>query len=516
MKTINKLKRYCNQMLFDYTIVDDVLTVDGVNYFIIDEDQTLFDEDLNFMPAVLDDHEYVIFNFCGRFYTHKVGEDVEMKEFKYVGKAKQNLETKSFLGIHSGQELMNGMSLYKDWIKKAKFLGVETLGICEHKTLRGALLFQIECKKNGIKSILGLSIPVEHKGEEFNVKLYAQNFQGWLNLLKFNSIVNVEGKVFVGLQDLKDNLEGLFLVVDPKTTPFEIALNDLPTDFYQLETVEFINESEDQEFLKNFEKYIKSELEPISITDAYYLEAEDYEIREIVWTMNKTFDVRTRNQYFKNKDQYAKEFISLFEDGNQDHYVRLYKQAITNENYLISKCNFQYDTDTRHLPRYVMTEEEANEYETNEDLFIGLVKKGFSEKNITDPQKYIDRLKVEIEVLKQGDVVDYFLALHDIIRYAKSEGMITGIGRGSAGGSLVAYLLDIIKVDPLEFDLFFERFLNSGRMGEYQDRPSFTFVGEDGKEIVIAEGSIVKVMRNGKEKNLFVQEVAEGDEILIY
>lgn len=503
-------------MLIDYEITDDVITVNGTDYFIVDENQTLFDEDLNFMPAILDECTHAIYFFCGRWYVQKEGEVVDMKEFKYIGKAKQNLETKSFLGIHSGQELMNGMYLYKSWIEKAKFLGVETLGIIEHKTLRGALMFQKECAKNNIKSIIGLSVPVSYGTEEFNVKLYAKDFQGWLNLLKFNSLLNVEGKNYLSIQDIKDNLEGLFLVVDPKTTPFEVAIKYLHFDYYQLETVEFSNENEDADFLRNFEKYIRSPKEPISITDAYYLEKEESEIRNVLNTIGKSFDVRTNNQYFKNRDQYASEFIQMFEDENQSHWVALYKKAIANENHLIENCNFKYDTDTRHLPRYVMTEEEQKEYSTNEDLFIGLIKKGFVKKGITDTQKYIDRLKVEIDVLKAGDVVDYFLSLHDIIRYADSEKMITGIGRGSAGGSLVAYLLGIIHVDPLEFDLFFERFLNSGRMGEYQDRPNFVFEGEDGKEINIPEGSIVKIMRNGKEKNVFVQDVIEGDEILIY
>lgn len=504
-------------MLIDYEfIAEEIIVVNEVYYYIVPEDQVLFNEDMDFMPVLPDEIENCIFYFCGRWYTHKDGEDVTMKEFRYIGKAKQNLPTKSFLAVHSAQELMNGIGTYKQWVEKAKFLGVETLGLMEHKTLRGALMFQNTCKANGIKPILGLSIPIAYEDTDFNVKLYVKDFQGWQNLLFFNTLLNVEGKNLISIEELTEHLEGLFLVIDPKTTPFNVALDILPTDYYQLETVEFMNADDDKEFLKNFEKYLRSELSPISITDAYYLEKSDFEIREVLWLMNKSFDSKTNNQYFKSKDQYASEFINMFESENQEHWVKIYKEAVANEIYLIQNCNFTYDTDTRHLPKYEMTKEEKLQYFDNEDLFIGLIKKGFAERNIKDSERYIDRLKTEIDVLKQGDVIDYFLSLHDIIRYAKSENMLTGIGRGSAGGSLVAYLLGIIQVDPLDFDLFFERFLNSGRMGEYEDRPCFTFESDEGAEITIPEGAIVKVLRDGKERNVFVQDVIEGDEILKY
>lgn len=513
-KTIQKLERYLKKSLIEYSIEEDTLTVNEINYEIIEEGEKLFDEEFEFIPKI---EENAIFLFGGRWFTHKAGEEIELNEFRYIGKAVQKLPTKSFLGIHSGYELMNGVGLYKDWIKKAKFLGIEALGICEFKTLRGALLFQNECKKNNIKPIIGMSFPVKGK-EEFIVKMYVKDFQGWLNLLKFNYILNVSQKSFISLEELKTNIEGLFLVIDPKSTNFDEMdnLSDIEKDIYfQLDPVEFSSISEDKSFLNNFEKFLKSSFNPISITDAYYLEKEDSVIREQLWSINKSFDVRTKNQYFKNRDQYAGELINMFEKESK-HWIKLASAAFENEAYLIENCNFIYDTDTRHLPKYVMTMEESVKYKTNEDLFIGLLTKGFKEKNITERAKYMSRLKTEIDVLKAGNVIDYFLSLHDIIRHAKEKKMLTGIGRGSAGGSLVAYLLGIIQVDPLEFDLLFERFLNSGRMGEYQNRPSYTLIGDDGQEVILSEGALVKILRKGIEKNVFIEDVEEGDELLKY
>jgi DNA polymerase-3 subunit alpha len=347
----------------------------------------------------------------------------------------------------------------------------------------------------------------------YDVKLYAKDFQGWLNLLKFNTIINVDLKINVPVTTLENNKEGLFIVVDPKSMDYN-NVNELDVDFYQLDTVNFLNADRDEKYIDNLELFIASDIEPIGITDAFYLESQDFKTRESLWTINKAFDDKTDNQYFKSKSQYAGELLNMF-DSQDKSWIELYKKAIKNEAALVEDCNFSYDTDTRHLPRYIMTDEESENFDTNEQLFMHIVKKGFNDRNIKDPQKYVARLKKEIAVLKMGDVIDYFLSLHDIIRYAKSKKMLTGIGRGSAGGSLVAYLMGIIQVDPLRFDLLFERFLNSGRMGKFEERPSY-IIEADGSSLEFEEGSLVRIKRGNKETVVFVHEVVEGDEIIRY
>lgn len=510
----DKLREYCNKVSLEYNIQDNILEIDGKKYEIVDEDYQLFNEEFEFYPILKDESlDGHVYEFGGRWYIHENSEELSMTELIYIGKCKQTIPTESFLGIHSGFELMNGIGTYKKWVQKAKFLGIKTLANCEKDTLGGVLDFQALCQKNEIKSIIGMSLTVKNDYSKFVLKLYARDFQGWLNLLKFNEIINVEGKLFVPIEFVKANSEGLFIIADPKTLKFNHL--DFDVDFYQLDTVQYINPEIDSEYINNLEKFIKSDLEPISITDAYYLEQEDYKVRELLWSMNKSFDLKTNNQYFKNKDQYAKELIMLFEKGNNSWHP-LFKKAIENEQLLVKSCNFVYDTDTRHLPKYIMTEDEAEKFDTNEELLIHIVKEGFKDKNIKEPEKYIERLKSEIEVLSKGEVIDYFLGIHDIIREAKRKGMLTGIGRGSAGGSLVAYLMGIVRLDPIEFDLIFERFLNPGRMGEFVERPAFEFEFEDGAKIELTEGTIVSVERQGKRKLVFVNEVQEGDNLIRY
>ena len=514
-KQETKLDNYCKTMILNYEIHGNLLLIDGDKYLILDDQINLIDAEGDFEPTTKDSSVVgFVYEFGGRWYLQNKDEELQLTELAYVGSAKEKLPTKSFLGIRSGYELMNGMGLYKTWIQKAKFLGVETLGICEKNTLGGVLAFQSECKNSNIKPIIGMTISIEGS-QTYDIKLYVRNFQGWLNLLKFNTIINVDLKISIPLQKLKDNLEGLYLIADPKSMTYSSVkdLEDL-IDFYQLDTANFLNSDVDAKYIDNLEAFMVSDLRPISITDAFYLERADYRTRESLWTINKAFDTKTDNQFFKSKTQYAGELLQMF-DSQDKSWIQLYKKALANEIELVSGCNFEYDTNSRHLPRYIMTEEESNQFDTNEQLFLHLVKKGFKDRQVKDADKYIARLKKEIAVLKMGDVLDYFLSLHDIIRYAKSQDMLTGIGRGSAGGSLVAYLLGIIQVDPMRFDLLFERFLNSGRMGKFEERPSF-IVEADGKAIEFEEGSLVRIIREEKETVVFVQELVEGDEIIRY
>ena len=195
-----KLEEYLNTQNIKYELEEDSkILVLGESlyekeYWIVGEDQDIVGEEMNFLPVSPYQVDGFVYEFGGRWYLQDADEEeLQMNELIYYGKADQKLPTKAFLGIRSSYELMNGMGLYKDWIRKAKFLGVETLGICERSTLSGVLDFQNQCQQNGIKSIIGMTIPV--KGDlTFDMKVYAKNFQGWLNLLKFNSKLNIDGE----------------------------------------------------------------------------------------------------------------------------------------------------------------------------------------------------------------------------------------------------------------------------------------------------------------------------------
>ena len=511
MNHLNKLKKYLDSKLIKYTIKDDIIKLDNWSYSLVDEEEKIFDEDMDFLP-VSDSDVDLIYEFAGRWYVNSQGDALTLDELIYKGEAKQKIPTKTFLGIRSGYELGNGIGNYSTYIKKAKFLGTESLGICEKNTLAGVLNFQKECLSNDIKSIIGMTISVQGKNSIFDAKVYAKNFQGWLALLKFNTVLNVDEEKAVGLDLIAYYKKDIYFIADPKSMPYN-ECNDL-FDFYQLDVVKYLDEEKDVEFLNNFEKFLSSGMKPISITDSFYLEQEDFQTREFVWVFLKKFDDRTDNQYFKNKDQYAKELIQLFDIGDTS-WIALFKEAVKNEKELSENCSFIYDTDTRHLPKYIMTKKESNQFKTNNDLFIHLIKLGLKNKGLS-VEDYIDRLKEEIDVLKSADVIDYFLSQYDVMKWGQDRGMLTGVGRGSAGGSLVAFLLGITQINPLDFDLLFERFLNKGRMGKFEDRPEYKIETDEGKTITFQEGDIVRIIRDKKETAVFIEDLKEGDEIVRY
>lgn len=467
-KLTNYLKE--NRITFNQ-ISDDLIEIDSKKFELLFPDGfgMLFNESFHLVCEKTETDGY-IYNFGGKYY-YDFKEDVtkpKLNRLKYVGKTKQAIKTHNFLGIRGQFELLNGSRLYKDWCKKAKFLGVTTLGICEKNTLAGTLKFQLECDANKIKSILGLTATVLRSKSDFryDIKLYAKNEEGWQNLLMVNKELNVTNFKFIEEQRLMELLENLIVVVDPKSLPFDkIFPLDLSTDvFYQLDTVEYEAEERDREYLLNLKQYVRSKMKPISITDAFYLDREDSYIKQILNSISNVRENKSGNQYFKSKEEYFYELDSLF-NPEDEGFEKIYKAAVENERIVVESCNFKIDTSKRHLPKYKMTQEEKTKYEDNEDMFWALIEDGLRRKCPKGKEKeYIVRIEEEVEVIKLGNVVDYFLILWDIIRWSRENDILVGIGRGSSGGSLCAYCLDIVQLDPIKYGLLFSRFLNKGRV----------------------------------------------------
>ena len=453
-------------------IDEDRILINSEKYFLVrpDEDGLLFTEDFVLIVDE-DDCEKYVYRFGGNWYWEekKNYNHPKLNELKYIGECVQELETNSFLGIHGGYEILNGSRMYDDWCKKAKFFGIKTLGICEKNTLAGTLRFQLTCQKKGIKPILGATYTVFRESEDFkyDIKLFAKTEIGWTNLLMINKEVNViNSSKFIEEFRLSSLLKDVFVVIDPKSIDFD-KLDWLVEvmDYYQLDTVEYVNNSRDKEYLENLKKYVSSPLRPISITDAYYLDQQDSGIKRILNGISEVREYESSNQYFKNKDDYSDELSNLFNIKDESFFDVL-EQSLLNEQYVVSSCNFLISTEGRHLPAYEMTAEQKSKYATNLDFFWGLIEEGLRKKSIPEEELeiYLQRVETEVEVIQIGDVVDYFLILWDIIQWCKTQDILVGIGRGSSGGSLVAWLLEITQLNPLQFNLLFERFLNKGRI----------------------------------------------------
>lgn len=473
----NELEEYLSSNTIQYTSDRENYTVsfDGKTYelFPPNDDGYFFDEDFRWDNETTEYDGYV-FRFGGVWYTIEKGQerDPKLNRVKWRGQSEVAGLSSNFLGVHGSFELLNGTSLYSDWAKKSKFLGIERLGIVEKGTLAGALKFQNACKSVGIIPVFGLEVPVkdEKKDISFTYKIYAQNEKGWQHLLAINKIINCDssGK-FITPKDISEHTEDVFIVFDPKTidyTDVPILLRNKHNVFWQADTVEYAKFNRDTEYLTNFEAFYKSKMKPVALCDAFYIEPEYYILRETVNKIGKKDNHKSYNQYFKDEVTYMEELLSLF--GDQSVGEAFYLKARKNMDMIAESCNFEIPTDSRHLPRYEMTKEEKEKYESNEDMFDSLIYEGIENKPelLEDYSEdvLVERIERESDTIKFGDVVDYFLILRDIVNWCKGNDILLGGGRGSSAGCLISYLFGIVNTNALKFNLLFERFLNKGRV----------------------------------------------------
>lgn len=502
-----------------------IITIDGDTYQLTEpnRDGLFFDRGFNFIGEPISANNY-IYKFGGLYYTLKKGDEgnVKLKLFKYIGKVNSDFETHSFLGVHGPFELLNGSGAYDDWCKKAKFLGVEVLGLCEKDTLAGALKFQLACDKYSLKCVIGETITVFNveKDITYKIKLYVENNEGWQNLLMLNKYINTAGGR-VREEDVAQYLSGLIVVLDPKSLRYE----DIPKFllkrkgvYYQLDSVRFENDDRDALFLRNTQLYLSSKLLPTNICDAYYIDQEYCYLKDKLNRIGGVSDDISCNQYFKSNEEYFYEIKSLFDGVNEDSFFDLIDKCIVNTNSIADRCSeFKIEIANRHLPQYKMTEEEISLYGTKEDMLISLVADGLRELNIVDDDefdKYLNRIETELDVIRYGNVIDYFLILWDIVKWCKKNNILVGFGRGSAGGSLVAYLLHLHHINPFDYDLLFERFLSKARVGKLVDVEVVNIVFDNDLEIELDSNEIITIFRHENKMNISAKDLHDGDKII--
>lgn len=483
---------YLNKNLISYQQKSDfIVEIDGKTYelFVPNYDGALFDENFNFVgiPAELvyleterdrneTDCDYYAYKFGGVWYRLAKGSEnsVKLDRLKYLGKAVQTVPTTTFLGVHGQYELLSGSGTYTDWCKKAIFLGVERLGICEKNSLAGALKFQSECKSSGLKPIIGMECSVydERNDYTFTIKVFAKTTLGWNDLLTINKAINCDNAKYITLEEFRGIIrrnENLLKIYDPKTIDFD-KLNrlNLDIDFYQIDPVRYNDDTRDEWYLKNLKKFIHSELIGIPMCDAWYLDEEYSCIRPRLLNIGGITAYDSDDQYFKSNDRLLSDLLELVPEEKQDETLALFAEGLYLLDDLSEGVEFEIEVKNRHLPRYEMKPEEAAIYSDSEDMFWGLIEEGLSEHpeliEKFGEEVVLERIQREVGVIKLGDAIDYFLILRDIVNWVHEKGQLTGVARGSAGGCLCTMLLGITKLNPLEYDLLFERFMNEGRV----------------------------------------------------
>ena len=319
------------------------------------------------------------------------------------------------LNIKTDGYLLHSMIKIKDLVKAAKENNIKALTITDNN-MYGAMEFYKECLKNDIKPIIGLEVSLKEK-----IILYARSYIGYKNLIK---ITTLKAEKEITIDDLNNYNEDLLCIV-----PFEsrVHYNTLKK-VYDIIYVSYKN---------------KEEKEKIKLKNKLYM----HEILCI----------------YKQDEKYLK-YLKAIKEGKthleveEINHVSLFPlNEETSNNDIETLCDIKIKMHQDLLPIYT----ENDSYESLKKECIKGMKRIFGD---AAPKKYADRLKKELEIIKTMGFCDYFLIVADYINYAKSHEILVGPGRGSAAGSLVAYALNITTVDPLKYDLLFERFLNPERI----------------------------------------------------
>jgi DNA polymerase-3 subunit alpha len=207
---------------------------------------------------------------------------------------------------------------------------------------------------------------------------------------------------------------------------------------------------------KYFDTY-QSILPAILINDSYYCDKDMFLVKDWLNKVGGKVSDYSEEQHFKNFDEILQKFAVLFPG---EGFIDWIAKIAGNTKRLTEACNFSIPTSPAKLPRYEFAET------SNEELFFSLIEQGFAQKiqgRVSDEALYLERVEIEAEVIVNAGLIDYFLIIWDIIKYARDRNIIVGAGRGSIAGSLIAYLLNLTDVDPIKYDLLFERFLNATR-----------------------------------------------------
>lgn len=487
----------------------NVISIEGVGDFLYlhpDDKGKIIDERFSF--AVTADEfdalydgvvKYILFEFGGKFYYSNIKKDhlrldktvvfrPEFRDFKYLGASTaEELVPFVHLGVHSEYEFLNGSSNCDEWATKARFNRMAALGICDRNTLAGTLAFQTACLAKGVKPIIGETItvacnydPAVEIQETFSLKLYVMNAAGWRNLLLVNKAINVDYQGFIPAEELYKLGDGLACVI-PSDSELNYFKGDLDRCkrlltayhaafdrvYYQIDTVEYASESLFRDHLENLDTYVlrcrKMKLYrdtlPLVINDSYYLDAEEAPLKSLLNKVAGVVNAESATQYFKN----SKETILAYEEW-MDGAAPLYEKIIdgmANSTTLTDSIDFKIPTGIRHLPKYEFVKT------TVEDAFFEKLEAGVQERlvgKVDDLDRYLNELEKECAIIVPNGLCDYFMILWDIMNWCREQGIMTGSGRGSVCGSLIAYCLYITDVDPLKYNLMFERFLNETRV----------------------------------------------------
>lgn len=509
-------------------------------------------ENLSFLKG--DDIFYIVFPFGNRWFYVDIRDEPSSQQFhilRWVGKSPvQKINVQFYpLGVHTGYELLNGSGSLSDWCCKSRWLGYDGVGVSDKNTLAATLDLQTSATSKDMKFIFGYSTNLNFGSERVGIKLYAHTQIGFRNLLRVQKIVGVDNvkDKYIDYIDLLNLCDGCVLVFDKWSGGWlanqlkdeSDSLNSIVKAFdgwvyFQVDVSEYKADRIDSQLLISQKAYFDvfyisgidyaKNVRPVLIQDVYYIDKEDWKNKIL---LNKVdfgaAHEQSDRQYLKTLDELYEEFKSMFSEKYSDDVFFDMCEATAD---IMENAEALYDLTENYAPRYDMTQEEKEKYDNTLNMFNSLLEEGFK-KLVPDGQEELYRKRMEYEkyILTSTDNVDYILITWDELNWAQRNGILTGIGRGSAGGSLVLYLLQITNIDPIKYGLIFERFLLPERAGLEQQRTTMLadkiessnyieFKCDNGKTYKFDVDAKFKVKRGDKELEVFADELKIDDDIV--
>jgi DNA polymerase-3 subunit alpha len=398
------------------------------------------------------------------------------------------------LHLHSQYSLLDGANRLDDVIGASAAAGMPALALTDHGNMFGAIQFYNQARQAGVKPILGIEAYVSQgsrhdrspgKGSSNHLVLLAANETGYHNLIKLTSKAYLEGfyyKPRVDKELLAEHAEGIIAlsaclkgeinerIVARQEKEAEAVARDFEEIFGH---GNFFLEMQDhgipEQRLANevLRRIARRTGQPLVVTnDCHYLRKDDAMAHDVLLCIGTQRNVSDPDRLRYASDNFylksADEMHALFPD---DH------AALDNTLAIAERCNLVIPTGAFHLPEFPV----PPGY-TLQSYFIEVAREGLAQRLIeirkrraqglvkTPDERYVERLEFELRVIERMGFAGYFLVVWDFIRYAREEGIPVGPGRGSAAGSVVSYALRITDIDPLQYDLLFERFLNPERI----------------------------------------------------
>ena len=388
------------------------------------------------------------------------------------------------LHVHTEFSLLDGSNKIKEYVSRVKELGMNSAAITDHGVMYGVIDFYREAKKHGINPILGCEVYVAPNsrfdreitgGDDryYHLVLLAENEEGYANLTKIVSKGFVEGyyykprvdkellrKYHKGIIALSACLAGEVarfltkgLYEEAKKTALEYQEIFGEGNFF----LELQDHGIPEQGLVNQQLFKMSEetgIELVATNDIHYTYAEDAKPHDILLCIQTGKKLSDENRMRYDGGQY---YVK-----SEEEMLRLFpyaKQALENTQKIADRCHVEIEFGVTKLPKYDVPDGYTSWEYLQKLCYEGL------EKRYGDPSEELkDRLSYELETIHQMGYVDYFLIVWDFIKYAKDHGISVGPGRGSAAGSIVSYCLEITTIDPIRYQLLFERFLNPERV----------------------------------------------------